>query len=828
MPDGAEAARRSSLLEVRGQRAQPRLPQRARRPPPAAATPSAPAATDPCPGRSPRRRRPRRRPARAATGSRRWRTRRPRARRRAEPARQPLRQPALHPARRDGDHLGGERVGRRFREQRGERVDEAVGPLGAVDVQHGAGAPRVERVTIWRPCPSAVSDDRGHALHRGGGHPAPALGERRDGLRRAGRRVGRRRDRARRAARAPRGARAGARRRRLAGRPPLRAPGQGGDRRAARRPSGDDGARSRTSARAARRRRRAPRGCSRPTARACSTRSTAIRTPPSAPPGSTRAARARGGRGVARPALDAGAAPPARPARPRLARAAHRRALRRAGARQSCASARTSSRACSASDSRRPTGSPAPATRRSTRPRARAPASCTCWPRPRRTARPACPVGRARPPGGRAARRAGAGRRPPGRDGATTASWSSRSTARRRCGPTGRRRRRSRPSWPARVLELARSRPRLQAPEPLTGERLVPAPEQWGAVRAAFASRLSIVTGGPGTGKTATIRLICAAAAAQKASVALVAPTGRAARRMAESTGIDASTIHSALGWVPGQGPTVDELATDLLIVDETSMANLELLVTLLRAVGPADARRARRRRRPARARRRRQAVRRARRGAARRPVARLTHIFRQAAGSMIVRGAHAVRHGRPPSFAAAEGLTRDLFLIERDDPRAALDEVVSLVAERLPAHYGIDPLADIQVFAPVYKGALGIDALNARLREALNPDGRPVARRPPAARRQAHALRPQPPRPRPHERHDPAAARAPRGRRGPARLGGRRGDRAARGGGAAAPARLRVLRPQGAGHRAAGGACWSPTRPPAPTSCGASSSTPR
>ena len=106
-------------------------------------------------------------------------------------------------------------------------------------------------------------------------------------------------------------------------------------------------------------------------------------------------------------------------------------------------------------------------------------------------------------------------------------------------------------------------------------------------MKAAFASRLSIVTGGPGTGKTATIRLICAAAKAQNASVALVAPTGRAARRMAESTGEDASTIHSALGWIPGQGPTRDEIDADLLVVDETSMANLELLVTLLRAVGP-------------------------------------------------------------------------------------------------------------------------------------------------------------------------------------------------------------------------------------------------
>jgi len=108
-------------------------------------------------------------------------------------------------------------------------------------------------------------------------------------------------------------------------------------------------------------------------------------------------------------------------------------------------------------------------------------------------------------------------------------------------------------------------------------------------------------------------------------------------------------------------------------------------------------------------------------------PVARLTHIFRQAAGSMIVQGAHAVRTGEPPSFAAHDELTRDLFLIERDDPEAALDEVVSLVAERLPRHYDVDPLTDIQVFAPVYKGALGIDAINARLRAALNAGGQPV-----------------------------------------------------------------------------------------------------
>ena len=299
--------------------------------------------------------------------------------------------------------------------------------------------------------------------------------------------------------------------------------------------------------------------------------------------------------------------------------------------------------------------------------------------------------------------------------------------------------------------------------------------------------------------------MICAAAAAQEATVLLVAPTGRAARRMAESTGLDASTVHAALGWVPGQGPTVDELLADVLIVDETSMANLELLVTLLRAVGPrthvvlvGDADQL------------------APVGAGKPfaelveagavPVTELTHIFRQAAGSMIVRGAHAVRQGGAPSFAAEEGLTRDLFLVERADPAQALEEVVSLVSERLPEHYGVDPVADIQVFAPVYRGALGIDVLNERLRAVLNPDGRPVLGGRLRTGRQADALGAQPARPRADERHGPAAARARPGRRDADGL--RRGPRAgaARGGGAGAAARLRLLGAPRPGHRAAGG----------------------
>ncbi len=253
--------------------------------------------------------------------------------------------------------------------------------------------------------------------------------------------------------------------------------------------------------------------------------------------------------------------------------------------------------------------------------------------------------------------------------------------------------------------------------------------EQRAALAAAFAHRLSVITGGPGTGKTASIKSIAGHATERGARVMLVAPTGRAAVRMTEASGVRARTVHSALGWIPGEGPTHDEedpLSCDLLIVDETSMANLELLVTLLRAVGDhthvvlvGDADQL------------------APVGAGkpfaelvacdRVPVTRLTHIFRQAADSMIVQGAHAIRIGRPPTFAAAEGMRRDLFMIERSSPRAALEEIVSLVAERLPAHYEVDPVRDIQVFAPVYRGDLGIDALNRALRAALNPDGRPV-----------------------------------------------------------------------------------------------------
>jgi exodeoxyribonuclease V alpha subunit len=283
----------------------------------------------------------------------------------------------------------------------------------------------------------------------------------------------------------------------------------------------------------------------------------------------------------------------------------------------------------------------------------------------------------------------------------------------------------------ARVLELVESAPsdRLSWEEGGESGGTELTAEQLRGVQNAATHRLSLITGGPGTGKTASLRAIAGVAAGKGVRVMLVAPTGRAAIRMSEASGLRARTVHSALGWIPGEGPTHDEqdpLPCDLLIVDETSMANLELLVTLLRAVGPTahvvlvgDADQL------------------APVGAGKPfaelvasdavPTARLTHIFRQAAGSMIVQGAHAIRRGTPPDFGASEGMRRDLFMIERANPRAALDEIVSLVGRRLPEHYGIDPVRDIQVFAPVYRGDLGIDALNEALREILNPDGRPV-----------------------------------------------------------------------------------------------------
>ncbi|HET7054760.1 MAG TPA: ATP-dependent RecD-like DNA helicase [Solirubrobacterales bacterium] len=262
-------------------------------------------------------------------------------------------------------------------------------------------------------------------------------------------------------------------------------------------------------------------------------------------------------------------------------------------------------------------------------------------------------------------------------------------------------------------------------PEDVEEERRL-TDEQWAAVRGAFGARISVLTGGPGVGKTACTRAIVAEAARSAVAVALCAPTGRAARRLEEATGHEAQTIHRLLEWMPGREPGFrpgHPLPVGLVIVDEASMLNLRLIEVLLGGlaetthlvfVGDAD------QLPPI--------------GAGKpfedliasgvAPVVRLTQIFRQAARSMITTAAHEINQGRTPHLEPGEDQDRDFFFIDRPGPERALETVVEVVAERAPASFGVDPIREVQVLAPMYKGAVGIDALNERLQARLNPDG--------------------------------------------------------------------------------------------------------
>jgi exodeoxyribonuclease V alpha subunit len=253
--------------------------------------------------------------------------------------------------------------------------------------------------------------------------------------------------------------------------------------------------------------------------------------------------------------------------------------------------------------------------------------------------------------------------------------------------------------------------------------------EQWAAVRGAFAARVSVLTGGPGVGKTACTRAIVGEAERAQLRIALCAPTGRAARRLEEATGHEAQTIHRMLEWMPGREPTFKPghpLPVDLVIVDEASMLNLRLAEILLAGlaesthvvfVGDAD------QLPPI--------------GAGKpfedliasevAPVVRLTQIFRQAARSMITTAAHEINQGRPPHLSPGEEQDHDFFFIDRPSPERTLETVVEVVAERAPKRFGVDPIREVQVLAPMYRGAVGIDALNERLRTRLNPRGKPV-----------------------------------------------------------------------------------------------------
>lgn len=284
-----------------------------------------------------------------------------------------------------------------------------------------------------------------------------------------------------------------------------------------------------------------------------------------------------------------------------------------------------------------------------------------------------------------------------------------------------------------RVRELADSPPSLDvdvpADPPQDGDA-PPTATQWRAVHAAAEHRLSILTGLPGTGKTATMHALVDLLVKQRRTVKLCAPTGKAARRLSEATGAEATTIHRLLEYVPGEGFARDAddplTGVDLLVVDEASMLDVRLAAALLEAVGPrthvllvGDVDQL------------------APVGPGRVledliasgivPATKLVEVFRQAARSLIIRAAHAIDRGEAPPTQAGEDDIRDFFLIERDDPQRVFAEVVSLAIKRLPNHYELDPVSDLQVLVPMHKGPAGIDAFNETLRAELNPSGRDV-----------------------------------------------------------------------------------------------------
>jgi exodeoxyribonuclease V alpha subunit len=245
------------------------------------------------------------------------------------------------------------------------------------------------------------------------------------------------------------------------------------------------------------------------------------------------------------------------------------------------------------------------------------------------------------------------------------------------------------------------------------------------AVRLALASKLCVITGGPGVGKTTLVNSVLKVLAAKKLGIALAAPTGRAAKRLSESTGLDAMTLHRLLevdGQEGGFKRGIDNpLECDLLIIDETSMVDVPLMHAVLKAlpptsalllvgdvdqlpsVGPGQVLKdviAS------------QAV----------PVVRLTQVFRQAAASRIITNAHRINEGQMPDLTArGEG---DFFFVEADEPADAADKVLGLVARHIPRRFGVDPKRDVQVLCPMQRGGAGARSLNLLLQERLNPPG--------------------------------------------------------------------------------------------------------
>jgi exodeoxyribonuclease V alpha subunit len=258
--------------------------------------------------------------------------------------------------------------------------------------------------------------------------------------------------------------------------------------------------------------------------------------------------------------------------------------------------------------------------------------------------------------------------------------------------------------------------------------RLTLAPGQKEALRTAVKSKVLVITGGPGVGKTTLVNSLLRILGETRLRVLLCAPTGRAARRMAETTGSEAKTIHRLLEVEPHTGQFKrhrdNPLEADVVVLDEASMVDVVLMNQLVRAiparaalvmvgdvdqlpsVGPGtvlrdviDS------------------------GAV--PVVRLTEIFRQAAASRIIVNAHRINAGIPPETRKSEAL-EDFYVVEAEEPAAIAERIVKLITERIPERFKLDPLRDVQVLTPMNRGELGARALNETLQKVLNPPGPP------------------------------------------------------------------------------------------------------